>query len=160
MQSLVRDLNRVYGETPALWSLDQDEQGFAWIDANDADNNVFSFLLAAAATGRLLACVANFSAVPYHGYRVGLPAAGPWSEVLTPTRRPTTAPAWNSAPPRRPRTPGTASRPPRRSACRRWGPLARFEVTPPHADHRSDPDLTDGVVSLRRRPSEGTPPVR
>ena len=81
VQSLVRDLNRVYGETPALWSLDQDEQGFAWIDANDADNNVFSFLRRGR-DGSQLACVANFSAVPHHGYRVGLPAAGRWSEVL------------------------------------------------------------------------------
>jgi 1,4-alpha-glucan branching enzyme len=81
VHALVRDLNRVYADTSALWSRDQEETGFAWIDANDADNNVFSFLRRGA-DGSLLACVANFSAVPHDGYRVGLPAAGAWTEVL------------------------------------------------------------------------------
>jgi 1,4-alpha-glucan branching enzyme len=81
VQSLVRDMNRLYAETPALWSLDQDEHGFAWIDANDASNNVFSFLRRGS-DGSDLACVVNFSAVPHHGYRVGLPKAGLWSELL------------------------------------------------------------------------------
>jgi 1,4-alpha-glucan branching enzyme len=64
-----------------LWSLDQDESGFAWIDANDADNNVFSFLRRGA-DGSVMACVVNFSAVPHHGYRVGLPHTGTWTELL------------------------------------------------------------------------------
>ncbi|HLN75673.1 MAG TPA: 1,4-alpha-glucan branching protein GlgB [Nocardioidaceae bacterium] len=89
VQSLVRDMNRIYAETPALWSMDQDESGFAWIDANDSSNNVFSFLRRAAdpATGEPkpgaeIACIVNFSAVPHHGYRVGLPQAGRWTELL------------------------------------------------------------------------------
>ncbi len=81
VQSLVRDMNRTYTETPALWSLDQDESGFSWIDANDSANNVFSFFRRGA-DGSLLACVTNFSAVPHENYRVGLPAAGRWSEIL------------------------------------------------------------------------------
>jgi 1,4-alpha-glucan branching enzyme len=81
VQSLVRDMNRIYADTPALWSLDQDEHGFSWIDANDASNNVFSFLRRGS-DGSDLACVVNFSAVPHHGYRVGLPKAGRWSELL------------------------------------------------------------------------------
>ena len=44
VQSLVRDLNRVYAETPALWSRDNEPAGFQWIDANDASRNVFSFV--------------------------------------------------------------------------------------------------------------------
>ena len=88
VQSLVRDMNRIYAETPALWSMDQDEAGFAWIDANDASNNVFSFLRRGADStgapqpGSEIACVVNFSAVPHHGYRVGLPQAGRWTELL------------------------------------------------------------------------------
>jgi 1,4-alpha-glucan branching enzyme len=109
IQSLVRDMNRIYADAPELWSLDQDESGFAWIDANDADNNVFSFLrrgkapaaqaspaaAASATTGTaargsgsstptepVLACVVNFSAVPHHDYRVGLPYVGTWTELL------------------------------------------------------------------------------
>jgi 1,4-alpha-glucan branching enzyme len=81
VQDLVRDMNRIYAETPSLWSLDQDESGFAWIDANDASNNVFSFLRRGE-DGSQLACVVNFAAVPHHDYRVGLPEAGRWTELL------------------------------------------------------------------------------
>ena len=80
-QTLVHDLNRVYGENRGLWSRDSDPGGFAWIDANDAGNNVFSFLRWGD-DGSVLACVANFSAVPHEGYRIGLPFAGRWDEVL------------------------------------------------------------------------------
>jgi 1,4-alpha-glucan branching enzyme len=81
VQSLVRDLNRVYRDSPALWSLDNDPSGFSWIDANDASNNVFSFVRHGK-DGSLLACVANFAAVPHEGYRLGLPVTGRWDEVL------------------------------------------------------------------------------
>jgi 1,4-alpha-glucan branching enzyme len=81
VQSLVRDMNRIYADSSALWSLDQDESGFAWIDANDAGNNVFSFLRRGA-DGSELACIVNFSAVPHHGYRIGLPRTGAWTELL------------------------------------------------------------------------------
>jgi len=81
VQSLVRDLNRVYATTPALWSNDSDPAGFEWIDANDARNNVFSFLRWAP-DGSALACVANFSAVPHEDYRIGLPYEGQWTEVI------------------------------------------------------------------------------
>jgi 1,4-alpha-glucan branching enzyme len=86
VQSLVRDLNRVYRETPALWQVDNDGSGFAWIDANDSTNNVFSFVRrgadVAGRPGSELVCVTNFSAVPHESYRVGMPAAGEWVEVL------------------------------------------------------------------------------
>ncbi len=50
VRSLVRDLNRVYGESPALWARDDDPDGFRWIDANDAHRNVFSFIRRGAST--------------------------------------------------------------------------------------------------------------
>jgi 1,4-alpha-glucan branching enzyme len=78
---LVTDLNRVYADTSALWSRDTAPEGFHWIDANDAQGNVFSFLRIGA-DGSVLACIANFSPVPHEGYRVGLPYAGRWDEVL------------------------------------------------------------------------------
>jgi 1,4-alpha-glucan branching enzyme len=81
VQAMVRDLNRVYRETPALWTLDVDPSGFAWIDANDSSNNVFSFLRRGS-DGSVVACVSNFSAVPHHGYRLGLPRSGSWTELL------------------------------------------------------------------------------
>ena len=78
---LVADLNRVYLANPALWSQDADPAGFEWIDANDAAGNVFSFLRWGS-DGSVVACVANFAAMPHEGYRLGLPAAGRWSEVV------------------------------------------------------------------------------
>ncbi len=83
VQSLVRDMNGIYKDTSALWSLDNDPAGFDWIDANDSGNNVFSFIRKPKDPREgPLVCVANFSAVPHHGYRLGLPQAGSWSEVL------------------------------------------------------------------------------
>jgi 1,4-alpha-glucan branching enzyme len=83
VHSLVRDMNRVYRETSALWSLDNEGSGFEWIDANDSSNNVFSFIRKPKDAGDgPLVCVANFSAVPHHDYRLGLPRAGAWTEVL------------------------------------------------------------------------------
>jgi 1,4-alpha-glucan branching enzyme len=78
---LVRDLNRIYHETPALWAGDSAPASFQWIDANDAGNNVFSFCRWAP-DGAAVACLANFAAVPHEGYRVGLPYLGRWQEVL------------------------------------------------------------------------------
>ena len=79
------DLNRVYKDTPALYTRDNTPEGFSWIDANDAAGNVLSFLrhgVDADGNPTVLACVANFSGGPRDDYRVGLPFAGRWREVL------------------------------------------------------------------------------
>ena len=81
VQQLVKDLNRVYAQQPALWQQDSSQAGFEWIDARDASANVLSFLRFGS-DGSVLACVANFSATPHHAYRIGLPSAGGWTEVL------------------------------------------------------------------------------
>ena len=81
MQDMVRDLNRRYTEIPALWRQDQEPDGFAWIDANDAGHNVFSFIRRAEGEPDL-ACVTNFANSVHSHYRLGLPVAGPWTEVL------------------------------------------------------------------------------
>jgi 1,4-alpha-glucan branching enzyme len=82
VQSLVRTMNRVYRDEPALWQRDFVAEGFQWIDANDADNSVLSFLRRSATGDRVLACVANLTPVPRPGYRIGLPRAGRWVTVL------------------------------------------------------------------------------
>jgi 1,4-alpha-glucan branching enzyme len=83
MQKLVADLNAAYRDDPALWSGDYTPDGFSWIDANDSDGNVVSFLrLAADGSGRVLACVANFAGHPHLNYRIGLPLTGRWREVV------------------------------------------------------------------------------
>ncbi|GIH24835.1 1,4-alpha-glucan branching enzyme GlgB [Acrocarpospora phusangensis] len=81
VQRLVRDLNRVYAATPALYSQDFTPDGFRWIDADDASGNVFSFLRYGA-DGSALACVANFSGGPHEDYHLGLPLPGRWEEVV------------------------------------------------------------------------------
>jgi 1,4-alpha-glucan branching enzyme len=88
IKTLVGDLNHVYRDNPALWTKDNTPEGFAWIDANDAAGNVLSFLRFGsndpAVDGRpnVLACIANFSGTPNENYRVGLPFAGRWREVV------------------------------------------------------------------------------
>jgi len=82
VRDLVRDLNTVYTRTPALWQLDTVPAGFAWIDADAADDNVFAFLRYAAA-GSPLISVTNFSPVVRSSYRLGVPQPGvSWHEVL------------------------------------------------------------------------------
>ncbi|HEX2130696.1 MAG TPA: 1,4-alpha-glucan branching protein GlgB [Actinophytocola sp.] len=83
IQAMVRDLNRTYREHPALYAGDVRPDGFAWIDANDSANNVASFLRRdPRRDGVVLACVANFAGHPHRNYRLGLPHAGRWREVL------------------------------------------------------------------------------
>jgi 1,4-alpha-glucan branching enzyme len=78
---LVKELNEVYRRTPALWTLDNEQAGFAWIDANDSAGNVFSFLRYGS-DGSALACISNFAGMPHEGYRLGLPWPGEWREVV------------------------------------------------------------------------------
>jgi 1,4-alpha-glucan branching enzyme len=81
VQDLVRDLNRVYRHRPSLWERDSEPSGFSWIDANDSDDNVLSFIRWSASDEPLV-CICNFSPVVQEGYRVGVPAPGRWREVL------------------------------------------------------------------------------
>jgi 1,4-alpha-glucan branching enzyme len=83
MQNLVRDLNRVYKATPALWEVDFDSSGFYWIEPNDADRNVIVFARVGKDPSKDVAvCAMNLSPVPRYGYRVGLPKLGRWAEAL------------------------------------------------------------------------------
>jgi 1,4-alpha-glucan branching enzyme len=85
IQRLVRDINRMAAAHPALWARDITPEGFSWIDANDAENSVLSFLRFAPADEGgvdVVACVANLTPVPRRDYRVGLPRPGRWTELL------------------------------------------------------------------------------
>ena len=77
IQSLVRDLNRLYRDEPALWELDSDPSGFWWIEPNDADANVVAFARQSRDGERVVVFVANLSPVPREGYRLGLPRSVP-----------------------------------------------------------------------------------
>ena len=75
------DVNGLYRSRPALWSQDTLPRGYSWIDANDSANNVLSFLRFGA-DGSVMACVFNFAGAEHSSYRLGLPQAGTWREVL------------------------------------------------------------------------------
>jgi len=81
VRRLVADLNHAYRQTPALWSQDTDPAGFHWIIADDAQDNTFAFARTGA-DGSTLVCVVNFAAVPHDNFRVGLPHAGTWREII------------------------------------------------------------------------------
>ncbi len=78
----VQDLNQLYRAEPALYELDFDQNGFSWVDCNDADQSVISFLRQGACTQDLILVVANFTPVPRENYRVGVPRGGFWRESL------------------------------------------------------------------------------
>ena len=82
VQSLVRDLNRVYRDTPALWEVDFEPSGFRWLEPNDAATNVLAFARFGKDPKRPLVCVCNLSPVPRYGYRIGMPVSGRWREAL------------------------------------------------------------------------------
>jgi 1,4-alpha-glucan branching enzyme len=82
MQAWMRDLNRLYLSQPALYEQDLDWKGFQWIDANDADQSVFTYLRFARDTNDFLVIALNFTPVPRYGYRVGVPAPGRYAELL------------------------------------------------------------------------------
>ena len=86
VQRLVQDLNRLYHELPALWQIDHHEHGFAWLDANAAGRNTYSYLRwGNEGEDGLRPCVAvlvNFSGMTQEQVHVGLPYGGRWREVL------------------------------------------------------------------------------
>jgi len=82
VQLLVRDLNRLYRDEPALWERDFDPSGFRWLEVNDSSSNTLAYARFSGDGSRTLVCVGNLSPVPRAGYRVGLPRAGRWRELL------------------------------------------------------------------------------
>lgn len=82
VKQLVADLNRIYKEEPALHQVDFDWHGFEWLDCNDADNSVLSFLRRGRDPEDFLIIVANFTPVLRENYRVAVPQRGRYREVF------------------------------------------------------------------------------
>ncbi|MCW5587512.1 MAG: alpha amylase C-terminal domain-containing protein, partial [Chromatiales bacterium] len=80
IHDLVCDLNRLYRSQPALHRHDFDQQGFEWIDCHDSDRSILSLIRHG--DGQSVVCLFNFTPVPREGYRIGLPAAGSYREIL------------------------------------------------------------------------------
>ncbi|MCC6827409.1 MAG: 1,4-alpha-glucan branching protein GlgB [Novosphingobium sp.] len=81
VRTLVRDLNRLYRETPALHARDCEGEGFEWLIVNDAANSVFAWLRKAPGANPV-AVVSNMTPALRTGYRLPLPHDGAWREVL------------------------------------------------------------------------------
>jgi 1,4-alpha-glucan branching enzyme len=82
VSSLVRDLNRLYREERSLHQLDHDPAGFVWMDCRDNEQGVIAFVRFALEPGQMLLCACSFTPIPRREYRLGVPRAGTWVEVL------------------------------------------------------------------------------
>jgi 1,4-alpha-glucan branching enzyme len=82
LREFVRDLNRLYRHTEALYARDCESDGFKWVVVDDVESSVFAFLRYGADRARPLLVVSNFTPVPREAYRLGLPRAGRWREAL------------------------------------------------------------------------------
>jgi 1,4-alpha-glucan branching enzyme len=78
----VRDLNRTYRSERALFEVDFDGSGFQWIDCNDSENSVVSFVRRARDGADYVIAIVNFTPVPRDGYLVGVPSAGAYLELV------------------------------------------------------------------------------
>ncbi len=82
VQRWVQDLNALYRKEPALYELDFDPAGFEWVDFNDVDRSLISYLRQSATARDPILVVGNFTPVAWTDYRVGVPSGGVWLEVL------------------------------------------------------------------------------
>ena len=82
VQRWVKDLNELYRREPALYELEFDPAGFEWVDFNDVNHSIISYLRKGSSTPDVILVVCNFTPIAHKGYRVGVPAGGPWRELL------------------------------------------------------------------------------
>ncbi len=82
VQTVVRDLNRLYRDEPALHRLDCSPEGFEWIEGGDADSNVFVYQRNGGEGTRPVVVVCNMSPLLREGYRIGVPRSGTWREIM------------------------------------------------------------------------------
>jgi 1,4-alpha-glucan branching enzyme len=82
VQRWVKDLNALYRREPALHELEFEPAGFEWVDFNDVDHSIVSYLRKGSSTPDMILVVCNFTPIAHRDYRVGVPAGGPWQELL------------------------------------------------------------------------------
>jgi 1,4-alpha-glucan branching enzyme len=82
VQSWMRDLNALYQREPALWEIDYSFEGFQWIEPNDADNSVYSYVRFADDPSDFLVIACNFTPIKREKYRLGVPEGGYYTELL------------------------------------------------------------------------------
>ena len=82
----IKDLNKVYLNDAAFWELDHSFEGFEWIDVNNNEQSMFSYIRRAKDSEDFVVVVLNFKPVSYHNYRLGVPKEGEYVEVLNSDR--------------------------------------------------------------------------
>ncbi|MCJ8274779.1 MAG: alpha amylase C-terminal domain-containing protein, partial [Psychrosphaera sp.] len=82
VQHLVKDLNKVYRSTAALHQKDCESDGFSWLDYENADQSIFSFIRYGKDQNRPVLVVSNFTPQTHHNFRIGAPVAGFYQEIL------------------------------------------------------------------------------
>jgi 1,4-alpha-glucan branching enzyme len=82
LQTFVKELNALYRREPSLYEVDDTYGGFEWIDLQDADSSVITFVRFAGDREDFIVFACNFTPVPRHGYRLGVPKAGLYREIL------------------------------------------------------------------------------
>ena len=82
LQTMVRELNWLYRREPALYQVDDSHSGFEWIDLQDAESSVITFIRFAQDRSDLIVFACNFTPVPREGYRVGVPRGGLYREIF------------------------------------------------------------------------------
>jgi 1,4-alpha-glucan branching enzyme len=82
LHQFVRDLNRIYLTEPAMHEVDYSWEGFSWIDVNDHDHSVLSWVRRAKKPDDFLVCLFNFTPVVREGWRLGVPRDGWYAEIL------------------------------------------------------------------------------
>ncbi len=82
VQLLIQDLNKLYKKHGALWEADSEAPGFQWLEVDNASENVIAFRRLQPSTGKEIIWVGNFSPVVREGYRLGLPRAGIYKQLL------------------------------------------------------------------------------
>jgi len=78
----LKDLNKIYKDHKSLFEVDHSYDGFEWIDFNDTDNSVISFIRKSKNVEEIMVCVFNFTPVPRENYRIGVPKKGVYQEIL------------------------------------------------------------------------------
>ncbi len=81
MQALIRDLNKIYTETPSLYRYDCEERGFQWIELNDAENSIFAWIRRGEENDAPVVVVCNFTPVERR-WKCGFPIVGDWEEII------------------------------------------------------------------------------
>ncbi|RCU50524.1 MULTISPECIES: 1,4-alpha-glucan branching protein GlgB [Corallincola] len=82
IQNLFRDLNHAYRDTPAMYELDTSHEGFEWVDHEDADNSIVSFIRKAKSIDEDVIVISNFTPIPRDGYRLGVNLPGRYQVIV------------------------------------------------------------------------------